>query len=170
MEVQEFSVAEAPSRRRKIETQPTSAETEIKERNFRATALRWLKFNAVGAIGIGVQLAVLTALRSGLKMGYLTATALAVEAAVIHNYLWHERFTWVDRGTESSWARFAKFNLTTGLFSIAGNVALMRLLVGLMGVNYLVGNMITIASCSVVNFVVSDRMVFQSPESEMRSG
>jgi putative flippase GtrA len=129
---------------------------------FRATALRWLKFNAVGAIGIGVQLAVLAALRSGLKINYLAASALAVEAAVVHNYLWHERFTWVDRETESSLARFAKFNLTTGLFSIAGNVVLMRLFVGLIGMNYLIANLVTIATCSVVNFVVSDRIVFES--------
>ena len=134
----------------------------VAQKNLRAGMLRWLKFNAVGAIGIGVQLAMLAALRSGFKMGYLSATALAVEATVIHNYLWHERFTWVDRGTDSSLARFAKFNLTTGLFSIAGNVVLMRVFVGLLGMNYLVANVVTIATCSIVNFVVSDRVVFES--------
>ena len=131
------------------------------QKNFRDTALRWLKFNVVGAIGIGVQLAVLAALRSGLRMGYLTATVLAVEAAVVHNYLWHERFTWADRETGSSLARFAKFNLTTGLFSIAGNVVLMRVFVGSIGMNYLVANVVAIATCSIVNFVVSDRVVFE---------
>lgn len=44
--------------------------------------------------------------------------------------LWHERFTWLDRVSASSWSRLAKFNLTTGLFSIVGNVVLMRVLVG----------------------------------------
>jgi len=132
----------------------------IREQAFGRLALRWLKFNAVGAIGIGVQLIVLTALRSGFGIGYLWATALAVESAVIHNYLWHERFTWRDRETESSLARFVKFNLTTGMFSIGGNLLLMRVLVGAFGMNYLVANLVTIATCSVVNFVVSDRVVF----------
>ena len=53
------------------------------------TFLRWLKFNAVGGIGIGVQLVVLTVLRSWLKLDYLLATGLAVEIAAIHNFLWH---------------------------------------------------------------------------------
>ena len=53
--------------------------------------IRWLKFNFVGGIGIGVQLVVLTALKSGLHFNYLLATVLAVEAAVIHNFIWHER-------------------------------------------------------------------------------
>jgi len=127
----------------------------------RQAGLRWLKFNAVGAGGIGVQLAVLAVLKSGLQMDYVVATALAVEAAVIHNYFWHERFTWVDRVTGSSLARFAKFNLTTGMFSILGNVVVMRGLVAGAHMNYLLANVLTIATCSLVNFLVSDWFVFE---------
>ena len=134
-------------------------------RGLAGVGVRWLKFNAVGAVGIGVQLAALAALRSGLGVGYLSATAMAVETAVIHNYLWHERFTWADRETGSSLVRFLKFNLTTGVFSIGGNLLLMRVLVGELGMNYLVANLVTIATCSIVNFVVSDRVVFEERES-----
>ena len=122
--------------------------------------VRWLKFNAVGAGGILVQLGVLSLLRSGLQLDYMFATALAVEAAVLHNYVWHERFTWADRARASSWTRLAKFNLTTGLFSILGNVVFMRALVGGAHLNYFVANVLTIALCSLLNFVVSDRFVF----------
>ena len=123
--------------------------------------LRWLKFNAVGAGGIVVQLAVLGILRSIFKVDYLLATALAVEGAVIHNYLWHERFTWVDRVGGNSWLRFLKFNGTTGLFSILGNVLVMQVLVGEAHLNYFVANILTIATCSILNFLVSDRFVFE---------
>ena len=123
--------------------------------------IRWLKFNAVGAGGIVVQLIVLTVATSVLEIDYLVATALAVEAAVIHNYFWHERFTWLDRATESSWGRFLKFNLSTGLFSIVGNLLMMRALVDGAHLNYVIANLITIATCSIVNFVVSDLFVFE---------
>jgi putative flippase GtrA len=93
------------------------------------TGIRWLKFNAVGAGGIVVQLVALTLLKSGFRLDYLVATAMAVEAAVIHNFFWHERFTWADRTGGSSLARFFRFNLTTGLFSILGNVLVMKALV-----------------------------------------
>lgn len=125
----------------------------------RSAVLRWLKFNLVGGMGIGVQLLVLLALKTVLGIHYLIATGLAVEAAVVHNFLWHQRFTWADRGV-GGLERFLKFNLTTGAFSIAGNLALMKLLVGLGNVNYLLANGITIAACSVVNFLVSDGFVF----------
>jgi putative flippase GtrA len=123
--------------------------------------LRWLKFNAVGAGGIVVQLITLAVLKSALKMDYLFATPLAVEAAVVHNYFWHERFTWADRTDAKSWLRFAKFNLTTGIFSIVGNVLLMRAFVGTVHLNYFLANMLTITICSIANFFVSDRFVFQ---------
>jgi len=134
----------------------------------RSAALRWLKFNLVGGMGIGVQLLVLLALKTVLGMHYLIATGLAVEAAVVHNFLWHQRFTWADRGVGGP-ARFLKFNLTTGVFSIAGNLALMKLLVGLGNVNYLLANGITIAACSVVNYLVSDNFVFSPGEPRAQS-
>jgi putative flippase GtrA len=129
--------------------------------------MRWMKFNAVGALGIAVQLAVLLGLKSGFHVSYLLATGLAVEAAVVHNFLWHERYTWADR-VQPSWPkslpRLLRFNLTTGAVSIAGNLAVMKLLVGLGHWNYLAANSIAIALCSLVNFLVSEGWVFAKQE------
>lgn len=137
-------------------------------RAWHSTATRWLKFNLVGGIGIAVQLLVLALLKTALHLDYLIATALAVEVTVIHNFLWHERVTWADRAG-AGFTRFMKFNLTTGLFSIAGNLLLMKLLVGLAHVNYLLANGITITACSVVNFLVSDGFVFAAGRTETQS-
>jgi putative flippase GtrA len=162
-----------------------------------ATLVRWCKFNLVGAVGICVQFGVLFFLKSELHFPYLAATALAVEAAVVHNFFWHERFTWADRikcdRMRPSWGghpaaataqnlpsalfaalerrarqklhsprfgRFVRFNLTTGLISIAGNLGMMRVMVGRGHMNYLFANAVAIAVCSLVNFVVSDGWVF----------
>jgi len=131
----------------------------------RKAAIRWIKFNAVGGVGILVQLAALWLLKSGLNVNYLIATALAVETAVLHNFLWHERYTWADRVRRSlrnSSLRLLKFNLTNGGISILGNLFLMQLLVGSLGVNFLVSNVASIVVCSILNFVVSDRLVFEA--------
>ena len=144
-----------------------------------STFVRWWKFNFVGAIGIGVQFAALFLLKSVLGFNYLFATAFAVQAAVVHNFVWHEQFTWVDRikldrikldrielqGLQPSWRqslpRFLRFNLTTGAVSIVGNLALMKVMVDQGQMNYLVANAIAIALCSIANFVVSDTWVFE---------
>ncbi|HYM76620.1 MAG TPA: GtrA family protein [Candidatus Dormibacteraeota bacterium] len=128
-----------------------------------STLVRWLKFNFVGGIGIGVQFAALFLLKSLLHFDYLVATAIAVEAAVVHNFVWHEQFTWVDR-VQTSWRRsllrFARFNLTTGVVSILGNLALMKVMVGQGHMNYLLANGIAIVLCSLANFLVSEEWVF----------
>ena len=127
---------------------------------------RWIKFNLVGAIGIGVQLAALWCL-TALGVSYMVATASAVETAVLNNFLWHERFTWADRAggrSREAAIRLLRFNLSNGAVSIGGNLLLMRLLVGEAHLQALVANLISIAACSLVNFVVSDRWVFRSAE------
>jgi len=127
--------------------------------------LRWLKFTAVGAIGMVAQLAALALLRSWLKLDYLLATGVAVEITVMHNFFWHERFTWADRQPGrpiQSLFRFAKFNASNGAVSIVGNLALMWLLVGQVKLNYVASNVCGIVACSVVNFHLGDRFVFET--------
>ena len=85
-----------------------------------------------------MQLAALAILRSWLKLDYLLATGLAVEIAVIHNFLWHERFTWADRPAARpfrSLVRLVKFNVSNGAVSIGGNLLVMRLHVGELKLN-----------------------------------
>ena len=127
--------------------------------------VRWGKFNLVGAIGIGVQFAALFLLKGVLHLDYLFATGVAVQAAVVHNFVWHQQFTWADRvevSCRGSLKKFVWFNSTTGLVSILGNLALMKVMVGLGEMNYLVANAIAIALCSAANFLVSDELVFTS--------
>jgi putative flippase GtrA len=124
------------------------------------SAPRWMRFNLVGAVGIGVQLAMLWLL-TALGVPYLMATALAVETAVLHNFLWHQRFTWADRSPGPA-SRLLRFNLTTGALSIAGNLVFMRMLVGQAHLPSVIANLIGIAACSLLNFVVSDRWVFRA--------
>ena len=62
--------------------------------------VRWLKFNLVGALGIPVQMGAFAVFFSALHLNYMVATALAVETAVLHNFVWHERYTWKHRSEE----------------------------------------------------------------------
>jgi len=133
----------------------------------KALAWRWLKFNLVGGVGIAVQLAALWVLKSGFHWHYLVATAVAVELAVLHNFVWHERYTWKDR-SGGSWRavgrRLLRFHAGNGLVSIVGNLAFMRLFVGAMHIKYMVANLVTIAICSFLNFAASEWFVFRKSE------
>jgi putative flippase GtrA len=104
-----------------------------------------------------------------LRFEYLLATAIAVEAAVVHNFVWHEQFTWADRikrdSLQPAWResllRLLRFNLANGAVSLLGNLALMKVMVGQGHMNYLVANAIAITLCSLANFLVSNEWVFE---------
>jgi len=117
-------------------------------------------FIAVGWLGFALQLTALALLTSLAHWPWLPATIVAVELAVVHNFIWHERVTWCDRTAFSSFERFARFNIATGMTSIAGNIVLTAICVGVVGLPPIVANAIAVGTMSVVNFFVADRWVF----------
>jgi len=142
--------------------------------DLRYLGRRWLKFNTVGATGILVQLAALTVYHGGFGIHYLVATALAVETALLNNFIWHERWTWRDRsrlspGRRSSLLRLLKFNGSNGLVSILANVGLMRIFVGTFGIHYLIANLMSVAVTSTANFFLGELFVFRHPKGDVEN-
>jgi putative flippase GtrA len=122
----------------------------------------FLRFNAAGALGILIQLACLHLL-VGLGLHYVVATALAVVAAVIHNFFWHWKWTWADRGLPASRAAvaFSHFAIGNGVVSMVGNVLAMPLLVGRVGLGLTTANLMAITACGLANFWIADRLAFR---------
>jgi putative flippase GtrA len=104
----------------------------------------------VGAIGILVQEAALC-LMSAASTNYLIATVVAVESAILHNFVWHRFFTWPDRrgSLSETFAALVRFNLSNGLISLVGNLALMALFSGALHWPLLPANLISITICAM---------------------
>src|SRR5438477_528740 len=104
-------------------------------------------FVAVGAIGFVVQLASLAVLTSLAHWHWLAATIASVELAVVHNFVWHDRWTWRERrrgGPGAALVRLVRFNAANGATSLAGNAVLMLLLAGLGGMPPVQANVIAV--------------------------
>lgn len=126
---------------------------------------RWLSFNGVGLLGFGVQLALLAVLVHGFGVHYLAATGVAVEAAVLHNFVWHQRWTWRDRparGVREIAARLARFHALNGAISLAGNLILMTVLTGLLRLDPVPANVAAVAVCALATFGASEAVVFRA--------
>ena len=131
----------------------------------KASIVRWLKFNAVGAMGIIVQLMALALLLRILEFHYLWATVLAVETAVLHNFIWHWRWTWADRrsdGLNHMAATLLRFNFSNGMISLFGTVLCTGILSGIFKLNPLLANVLSLGPFCVLNYLVSDRLIFMS--------
>jgi dolichol-phosphate mannosyltransferase len=132
--------------------------------------MHWIKFNVVGLLGFGLQSATLFILTHTVySISYLAATAVAVELAVLNNFVWHQRWTWNDRPSSAkkeTWRRLAKFNVTTGLVSLVGNLVLMSILVGRFGLPITGANVITVVACSILSFFLADRIAFDVTQTD----
>ncbi|HEY0875397.1 MAG TPA: GtrA family protein [Vicinamibacterales bacterium] len=125
--------------------------------------LRWVRFNLVGIAGVVVQLGVLAALVRWLEAPLTLAIVLAVEAAVIHNFLLHQRWTWKDRpspGAAETLRRLVRFHAANGLVSLAGNLAITVALTRV-GLHPVAANLAAIIVCSCLNFSAGEWLVFR---------
>ena len=126
---------------------------------------RWIVFNAVGAMGFTLQMSLLFLMVHFAGLHYLLSTALAVEAAILHNFFWHEKWTWVDRSRahKTGWVkRLVCFHLANGIVSLTGNILLMRFFVGTLGMHYVPANGIALVLCAILNYFAGDRLVFRT--------
>ena len=121
-------------------------------------------FNMVGVLGFALQSTALFVLTHGAHpVGYLAATAAAVELAILNNFVWHQWWTWRDRPSSTrreTLGRLAKFNITNGAVSLTGNLVLMSILVGRMGLPIAGANLASVVACSICNFFLADRIAF----------
>jgi putative flippase GtrA len=117
-------------------------------------------------MGFGLQVALLWLLTAGASLATAVATAIAVEVAVLHNFAWHERWTWRDRargGRANVLRRLARFHAGAGLVSLAGNVAITVALVEWLHVPAAVANTFAVGVLTVLNFRLADRWIFPGP-------
>jgi putative flippase GtrA len=111
-----------------------------------------------------VQLGTLAAINRLVPGHYMLATAIAIEITLLHNFVWHLRYTWRDRRRCGAvTGQLVRFHLSNGLVSMVGNLALMPLLVEGARIPVVAANAIAIMCCSIVNFFLGDQWAFARP-------
>jgi putative flippase GtrA len=130
------------------------------------------KFAIVGILGFLVQLSTLFVLIVLARWSWPVATLIAVECAVVHNFLWHERWTWARRLGPTTWLeradRFVRFNATNGLTSVAGNLIVTALLLAGAAIPPVAANAIVVVAVSLANFLSADRWIFRPSRTTCR--
>jgi len=123
---------------------------------------RLSRFLTVGVMGFALQLGALALLTTAVGWPYAPATAVAVALAALHNFWWHERWTWGDRAAAAPGlaGRLARYHVTIGATSIGGNLIVTAWGVELFGWNPILANVAAVAVSSLATFLVSDRWVF----------
>jgi putative flippase GtrA len=123
-------------------------------------------FAVVGAMGFVVQVGVIASLTTMAHWQYWTATIAAVEVAILHNFWWHEQWTWRRRRPLHGevLTRLLRFHAGAGCISIAGNVLFTTLGVQSLHVGVVTANIGAVALTSLANFWVANRWIFHGTQ------
>lgn len=90
---------------------------------------RFLRFGVVGFSGLFVDIIVLFLLRERVGLPLYLSNNLAIEAAIINNFLWNDAWTFADvaqaqKGWKARLQRFAKFNVVCLVGAVLQNAIL----------------------------------------------
>lgn len=118
----------------------------------REALARLARFLAVGGAGVLVNSLALFVLYQQARLPLLAASALAVELAIVSNFVWNDVWTFRRKGLSLS--RFARFNLVS-LGGLVLTTLTLWLLAGHAGVPYLGANLVGIALATGWNFAAN---------------
>lgn len=129
-------------------------------------------FNTVAAGGFVIQVALIAALTRLAGWPAWLATAAGVQAALLHNFAGHCRWTWADRpagGLRALAARFGRYELVH-LTTAAGTTALTAWGAARTGWPPELTNLAAVCTFSIVNYLISDRALFRPAAVTRRRG
>ena len=117
---------------------------------------RFLRFCLIGGSGVVVNMGILWWLKSHHILGTLRGGAVAIECAIVNNFLWNEVWTFRDRSRLSPrlrdrLRRLAHFNVICGV-GAAMNLAMLWGLSIKLGWHYLLANLLAIVLVTCWNY------------------
>ncbi|MFB6295179.1 MAG: GtrA family protein, partial [Candidatus Nanohaloarchaea archaeon] len=118
-----------------------------------------LKFAAVGGVGVFVNMAILYTLTDIAGVYYLFSALAAAEGAILFNFVFHDTWTFPDAGEDGAW-RLLQRLYQYHVVSAAGgavNVAVLWFLTDIVGIYYLLSNLVAIGVAFFVNYGVNVR-------------
>lgn len=133
-------------------------------REFLRKSQRVIKFGVVGGSGVIVNAGIFYALTKSSTIDYRLLSPIAIECAIINNFLWNHLWTWADKKTVRKrhvFQRLLKFNLSSGLTALVVNWGILILCYEVFGMNKYLSNLIGIALGTGLNFLVSHFWTFK---------
>ncbi len=111
------------------------------------------RFMLVGGSGVLVNSLSLFVLYGLVGLPFVLASALSVELAITNNFVWNDAWTFARTGG-SALVRFGRFNVVS-LLGLLVTTCTASVLTHVVGVHYLLANLVGIGLASVCNFAAS---------------
>jgi dolichol-phosphate mannosyltransferase len=127
---------------------------------FGETSLQFVLFLLVGISGLVVNTLVLALATERFGLHYLMSALLATQASTLWNFALTERWVFADRQRQRGWVmRLAIFLLMNNL-ALTLRGPMLYLFTSLIGIHYLMSNLISLAALTVVRYTIADNLIW----------
>jgi dolichol-phosphate mannosyltransferase len=119
---------------------------------------RFLKFCLVGGSGILVNMFFFWIFYKKLEIYSLFASFLAIQIAILNNFIWNDKWTWREKrkpGIKNFFKRLGKFAITSNLTSASGNLLGIWFFLNILKWHYLFANFLAISLGVILNFLIN---------------
>jgi dolichol-phosphate mannosyltransferase len=121
-------------------------------------SLRFIRFALVGTVGVVVNNGMLFLLHGLAGAPLAAASAVAIEAAIVSNFLLNDRWTFAQ--SRPTLGRFFRFNLVSA-GGLVVNLLVLTSLVDWLGLHYLIANLVGIVAALAWNFLINVRWTWK---------
>lgn len=123
---------------------------------------RFIKFGIVGMSGIVVNMGLLYLLAGPGGVPYFLASIVAIELSIISNFSINHLWTWRDRSDHGTvFGKLVRYHIGAGATGFLGNYLILVALTELVGLHYLLSNLIGIGVGTLFNYVINDLWTFR---------
>lgn len=132
---------------------------------------RFLRFGVVGVSGVAVNQGLLMFLHGSLGWPLLLSSVIAIETAILNNFLWSSVWIWRYDYGGSLWRLFQKlvqYQAATLFTSMVVNAGVLSGLVYGFSLDYRLANLAGIAAGMGVNFLAGEFWVFRDARARSR--
>jgi len=129
---------------------------------LKADFFRMIKFSIVGVIGAGINTGFLWILTDLAGLYYLFSSVVAIEIAIMMQFMMNDRWTFRDRKTTDA-GQFIKRIFKSNLWRSGGlavNVGVLYLFTAYIGVYYLLSNIFGIICAFSLNYILESRLTW----------
>jgi putative flippase GtrA len=126
--------------------------------------MRLVKFGLVGLSGLVVNTAALYIVVGVLGIHYLIGATIATQASTVWNFVFSDQWVFADAvSVRGRWQRFGMFWLMNNI-ALMGRWPLLFLLISILGVNYLIANVLTLVIVMLGRYLFSYAVIWRSRE------
>lgn len=128
-------------------------------------ALRLVKFGFVGLSGLIINSAVLYLAAGVIGIHYLIGATIATQASTVWNFVFSDQWVFSDASSgKGPWKRFWMFWLMNNI-ALAARWPMLFLLTSILGLNYLISNVLTLAAVMLARYAFSYAVIWRSRDS-----